>query len=122
MHNTGSVDSIANVVFSASKTRYACAISSFLFHGVSWIFKGGIEGETVNRSQVAEVLYVIENGETLTIGIIADRTSLTTEEVRTLFAEGAKRTPEFALSKGIIHEIRELALPNDAKIFTFRPE
>ena len=35
-HNIGIVDSIANVVFLAGKTRYAVKNSSFLFHGVGF--------------------------------------------------------------------------------------
>jgi len=38
MHNTGNIDSIANVVFMAADTRYAATHSSFLFHGVNWNF------------------------------------------------------------------------------------
>src|SRR5258708_24946324 len=38
MHNTGSVDSIATVIFLAGKVRYACEHSRFLFHGINWTF------------------------------------------------------------------------------------
>ena len=33
-HNVGNVDSIGNVIFLAADTRYACAHSTFMFHGV----------------------------------------------------------------------------------------
>ena len=36
MHNVGIIDSIANVIFLASKERYATPHSSFLFHGVAF--------------------------------------------------------------------------------------
>jgi len=34
MHNTGSIDSIATVIFLAADKRYAALHSTFLFHGV----------------------------------------------------------------------------------------
>lgn len=34
MHNTGSIDSIANIVFLSANTRYTSVHSSFLFHGI----------------------------------------------------------------------------------------
>jgi ATP-dependent protease ClpP protease subunit len=36
-HNVGNVDSIGDVVFLAGETRYACAHSTFMFHGVASI-------------------------------------------------------------------------------------
>ncbi len=33
MHNTGTIDSIANVIFAAGQNRYAAPNASFLFHG-----------------------------------------------------------------------------------------
>jgi len=42
MHNTGSIDSIANIVFLAADTRYSSVHSSFLFHGINWNFGANI--------------------------------------------------------------------------------
>src|SRR5271167_405496 len=41
MHNNGSMDSIANVIFLAASKRYAARHSSFLFHGINWNFGAG---------------------------------------------------------------------------------
>src|SRR3990172_7553264 len=35
MHNTGTIDSIANVIFAGGQNRFAAPNASFLFHGVS---------------------------------------------------------------------------------------
>jgi ATP-dependent protease ClpP protease subunit len=36
MHSVGNVDSIGNAIFLAGKTRYACPVSTFMFHG-GWL-------------------------------------------------------------------------------------
>lgn len=43
MHNIGSIDSIANVVFLAGKERYASKHTSFLFHGVNMNTKQAVQ-------------------------------------------------------------------------------
>ena len=40
IHNVGSVNSIANVIFLAGKKRIACQHSTFMFHGVGFNVKG----------------------------------------------------------------------------------
>src|SRR5258708_6267508 len=49
MHNTGSVDSVATVIFMAGSKRYACQHSRFLFHGVSMPFW---KDQMVNAAQM----------------------------------------------------------------------
>lgn len=53
MHNTGSIDSIANIIFLAADTRYASVHSSFLFHGINWNFAANT---SLNKSQLTEIL------------------------------------------------------------------
>ena len=36
MHNIGNVDSIGNAIFLAADERFACAHSTFMFHGVGF--------------------------------------------------------------------------------------
>ena len=40
MHNTGTIDSIANVVFVGANERFSAPNASFLFHGVSMNIQG----------------------------------------------------------------------------------
>jgi ATP-dependent protease ClpP protease subunit len=116
MHNTGSIDSIANVVFLAANTRYASVHSSFLFHGVIWNFA---PNAALNRGQLAEILSGLGASETKIQGVITERTKLTPEEVRALFAQGECKDPSFALSKGIVSEIKNPAIPKDVPILSF---
>ena len=44
-HNVGNVDSIGNAIFVAGDDRYACAHSSFMFHGVGVDVQAGLRLE-----------------------------------------------------------------------------
>ncbi len=109
MHNVGSIDSIANAVFLAGRTRYATPTSSFLLHGIYWNFP---QGANLTYSQMQEQVSRFDAAEQLSAKIISERTKLTAEEVRQLFRQGESKDPKFALDKGLIHEIREAAVPH----------
>ena len=116
MHNTGSIDSIANIIFLSANTRYASIHSSFLFHGVNWNFPANTQN---NRNQMTEILSGLDASETKIRGIITERTGLTPEEVKALFTQGECKDPSFALSKGIVNEIKDPAIPKGAQILSF---
>ena len=116
MHNTGSTDSIANVIFLAANTRYASVHSSFIFHGVNWNFGAGA---SMNRGQLAETTSGLDALETKIRGVITERTKLTDEEVRALFTQGETKDPNYALSKGIINEIKNPSIPKNVPILSF---
>jgi len=116
MHNTGSIDSIANVIFLSANTRFASVHSSFLFHGVNWNFAANTG---MNRGQLAETLSGLDASESKICGVITERTKLTTQDVRTLFSQGECKDPAFALSKGIVSEIKDPSIPKDVPILSF---
>ena len=111
MHNVGTIDSIANAVFLAGAERYASPTSAFLLHGINWNFP---QPTTLTYSQIMEIVSRFDAAEQLTAQIIADRCSLTSDEVRQLFRQGESKTPAFALEKGIISEIRNISVPPGA--------
>jgi ATP-dependent protease ClpP protease subunit len=115
MHNTGSIDSIANVVFLAASRRYAAKHSSFLFHGINWNFAAG---SSLTFFQLKENLSSFEREETKIASIIAERTKMTEADIRELFRQGESKDLTFAINKGIIHEIKDPAVPKDAPIIT----
>ena len=115
MHNTGSIDSIANVVFLAAERRLASKHSSFLFHGIVQPINQGV---ALNKNQLNEVLSGLGKSEDKIQGILTERTKLTIEEVRNLFVQGESKDLAFAIDKGVIHEIRDPAIPPDAPIIT----
>lgn len=114
MHNTGSIDSAANVVFMAGNKRYAVAHTSFLFHGVGYTF--GQQGLT--RAQINEGLSVVDTAEEKIAGILAAHSQLTATEIKKLFVEGKSQSATFAKSKGVISELKEVALPDGTPIYT----
>jgi ATP-dependent Clp protease protease subunit len=113
MHNVGSVDSIATVIFLAGTQRYACEHSRFLFHGISWTFA---KDQALTTSQVREVLSGLAQSEELMRSLIVQRSKLTDSEMVNLLQQGETKDPAFALQKGIIDDIREFIVPAGAKL------
>jgi len=112
-HNTGCIDSIANVIFLAGSKRLACPISTFLFHGIYWDFSDAVE---LWRPQLMEITTSLQAAENKMRDIIVHRSNLSKEEVDAFFAEGATKDATFALSKGIINAIEDVKIPRGAHI------
>ena len=115
MHNNGSIDSIANVIFLAASKRYAAKHSSFLFHGISWNFGAGAN---LSFSQLKENLSSFEREETKLVSIIAERTTMSEAEVKELFRQGEAKDLKFAIDKGVISEVKDPSVPKDAPLIT----
>lgn len=111
MHNTGSIDSIATVIFLAGQKRYAATHSTFLFHGVQCNFG---QGSSLNAAQLQERTSNLQQDENKMAGILTGCSKLTDGEVRELFRQGESKDLAFAIDKGIIHEIRDPKVPPDA--------
>jgi len=116
MHNTGIVDSIANVVFLAGAERYAVPHSSFLFHGVGFDVRQPTRFE---EKQVKERLLSIERDQQLIGEIIAGNSKLDLNKIKEMFLEAHTITPEQAKEVGIIQEIRKVKIPTGANIQSF---
>lgn len=114
MHNIGSIDSAANVVFMAGDRRYAVAHTSFLFHGVGY----GFGNMNVSKTQINEGLSVVTEAENRIAGILARHSGLSEAEVRSLFAEGESKSASFAKEKGIISELKDVDIPTGTPIYT----
>lgn len=115
MHNIGSIDSIATVIFLAGDERYATKSSSFLFHGVAAGFKADA---SLNLSQLKERVSSVNEDENKIARIITDRTNITDTEIRTLFSVGESKDPTFAKEKGFIHDLREAEIPSSKPFIT----
>lgn len=55
MHNIGTVDSIANVIFLGGQKRYAAPNSSFLYHGIVMNFNAGGYGRTILKENLSRL-------------------------------------------------------------------
>jgi ATP-dependent Clp protease protease subunit len=115
MHNSGSVDSIATVIFLAGEERYACSHSRFLFHGIGTELPAKAR---INQFQMRELLSSLDQDENRINELVAERSKLTKAEMLRLFQQGETKDPAFALEKGIIDDIRDLAFPSGAQIIT----
>lgn len=115
MHNTGSIDSIANAIFLAGDERYANSNSAFLFHGIFWTFA---QQTSLSYTQMQETVSRFDSAEQLFANIIGERTHFTSDEVRKLFRQGQSKDPHFALSRGVIHEIKEVSVPEGSPLLS----
>lgn len=116
MHNMGAVDSVATAIFMAGDERYASPHSTFLFHGVAMSVGGN---SAFHLAQMKELISRLEQDENKIVKVLTDRSQLTEIEVRQLFAVGESKSPAFAQERGIVHGIRNLVIPNNAKVISF---
>ncbi|MFH1792609.1 MAG: ATP-dependent Clp protease proteolytic subunit [Patescibacteria group bacterium] len=108
MHNIGSIDSIANVIFVAGEERYASPHTSFLFHGVNVEIKQPI---ALALGQLNEITNRIETSHSKIAGIVCQNTKLKKAEIEKLFLEGKTEGIKFALDKGIINAEKSAKIP-----------
>jgi ATP-dependent protease ClpP protease subunit len=107
-HNVGNVDSIGNAVFLAGETRYACPHSTFMFHGV------GLDGQPGTRweeKQLKECLQGVLADQKRIAAIIEQRSKLTGDAAEALFAEAQTKDAAYAISAGIVDEVRDVNIP-----------
>jgi len=113
-HNVGNVASIGNAIFLAGDERYACPNTTFMFHGVGFDIKNQRLGERELREKLNNVLE-----DQKRIGaIIEERTRLTSRKAAGLFSRGQTKDTAFAVSTGIIDDIRDLKIPKGSPIYS----
>ena len=115
MHNTGSIDSIATVVFLAGEERYAAHHSTFLFHGVSMAFT---KDSQFNLTQLQELKSSLEEDQKKIAGIITSNTKLKSDDMDQLFLQGETKDLGFAKDKGVITAIKDPIIPKDELFIT----
>ena len=114
-HNVGNVDSIGNAIFLSGQERYACAHSTFMFHGVGFDIKSNHRFEEKSlREHLGSIL-----ADQKRIGsIIEEKTKLKPAQIRSLFKEARTKDADYARSVGIIHDIRDVAIPSGAPVYS----
>jgi ATP-dependent Clp protease protease subunit len=112
-HNIGQIDSIASVIFAAGATRYANTNCSFLFHGVSMHY----ERQDFIESQLEEQYRSVKRlRESIAAAFVA-YTGLSIADTEALMISGATiLSANEALTKAIIHEIRDAAIPAGSQV------
>ena len=114
MHNIGRTNSIANVVFSGAKTRYAVEHSSFMFHGVGFDVSQSTRFE---EKHLKEKLDSIENDQRTIADILKQEMGLAVERTREMFLSAAVITSSDAKELGIVHDVRPVDIPKGAQLF-----
>lgn len=114
-HNVGNVDSIGNAVFLAGEHRYASPHSTFMFHGVGMDTTGAMRLE---EKLLRETLASILADQKRIAGIIEERTNLDSRQVKALFREAQTKDATYAVSTGIVHEIKDVEIPPGCPVFT----
>ena len=107
-HNVGNVDSIGNAIFLAGSKRYACAHSTFMFHGVGF---NSQPGERLEQKNLQEKLYGLLADQKRIGSIIQERSRIPESEIEELFREARTKDATYALGNGIVHEIRDVTIP-----------
>lgn len=113
-HNVGNVDSIGNAVFLAGEYRVASPHSTFMFHGVAYQFQN-VKLEEKNARECLEG--IVANHKRIG-AIIRERTNLQDDAIEPLFREAQTKDATFARDSGIVHEIRDVQIPQGASIVT----
>jgi len=114
-HNVGNVDSIGNAVFLAGEKRYACAHSTFMFHGVGFDINGQMRLEEKFLQERLDSLLADQKR----IGsVIEERTKIEKTAIADLFREAKTKDAAFATSCGIIDEVRDVKIPAGGPIYS----
>lgn len=114
MHNVGSVNSIGNAIFLAGEERYSVPHATFMFHGVGFDITTAMRLE---EKHLRERLDTVTADQKKIASIIRDRASFPDAgEIDRLFYEAATKDSDFARSRGLIHDIREIKIPVGAPI------
>jgi ATP-dependent Clp protease protease subunit len=108
IHNVGNVDSIGNSIFLAGKNRYAAPQSTFMFHGVAF---NTAQGQAHDEKLLRERLDTVLSDQKRMGAIIEEHTNLTGEQIANLFREAQTKDATYAVSCGIVHEIRDVQIP-----------
>jgi ATP-dependent protease ClpP protease subunit len=112
-HNIGQTDSIANVIFAAGSRRYANTHASFMFHGVTMHY----EKVDLIEAQLQEQAQQIKRLRESIAVAFATYTGISVADANTLMVSGATiLSATEALSKTIIHEVRDAAVPPGTQI------
>ena len=108
-HNVGNIDSMGNVIFLAGAKRYACAHATFMFHGVGFDMHN--QNVRLEQKNVLEMLDNITNNHGRIGTILEERTKIDKALIPELFRQAQTKDANFAVSCGIIDDIRDLQIP-----------
>jgi ATP-dependent Clp protease, protease subunit len=107
-HNLGNVDSIGLVIYLAGSERYACPHTTFMLHGVAMQVPAPT---SLFEKNFQESLARLTADQARIKGIYSERSKVSPEQAEGLFLQETTLSAEEAVSRGIVHEIRQLSIP-----------
>ena len=112
-HNVGTVDAIGNAVFLAGAKRYATPEAAFIFSGVSFTMQPGQRlEEALLRERLGSLI-----ADHRRIGQVIERhTNLRSRQVAALLRGSQTKDATYAVSKGIVHQIKDVQIPPGAPV------
>ena len=113
-HNVGNVDSIGSTIFLAGERRYSCPQSTFMFHGVG-VFSQ--DKSRLEQKELQERLASIGADQNRIGNIFQERTKMSEADVKSLFLEAKTQNAAYAVSTGIVDEIRNVDIPLGSPVF-----
>jgi ATP-dependent protease ClpP protease subunit len=116
IHNIGSVESVAIVVFLAANQRFACPHTHFLIHGFDWTF--GAQ-QSIVHERIKEISKSLEADEERFIDILKSRTGMKDTELSELdfFRKSVIIGAEDAKKYGIVQEVRQASIPDGSQVW-----
>lgn len=113
--NVNLIASIAIVPFLAGKKRVALPHATFHFHDFEWNYAAP---HNLTRLEYMDHTQILDSGKTTALQILKESTSLSDQDLKDLkimdvpLIKGAN----FAKEKGIVHEVKYVAIPEDMNI------
>ena len=113
MHNYGSVDSIATVMYCAGSTRYCVPHATFTLHGVTLDIKSHF---TFSEKTLKERVSSLGADREIMSRVIADNTGRDLAIVEHEILEGIVLNSDQALEYGLVHKIKVELFETGAKV------
>jgi ATP-dependent Clp protease, protease subunit len=110
-HNTGSVTSIAVAVFLAAEERYCSALGMFMIHPTVMASKEGMSAQRLQSSLDSALA-----DDRRTENILRERAAIPEELLTARRFKDVYITPHEAVIYGLVHAVKEFALPEGEEI------
>ena len=111
-HNAGAINSVAIMPFMVAERRTASPSSAFFFHQLQWSFASNLQLTKTTINDATKWLGTYEN---LMAEYVAAQSGQTKKRILSMMREGTSVSSEKAKAMGLIHEVCECSIPQDAR-------
>jgi ATP-dependent protease ClpP protease subunit len=118
-HNAGHIASIGVAVYLAGEERVTCPNGTFMLHGVT---NSPPPNQAFGAKWYREIHDGILDDESKINAILAERTSLSMEQLAATAETERKIDVETAISDGIAHQVAAVEIPEGVPVITVQTE